>query len=1028
MFLSDLSIKRPVFATVLMLSLLVLGIFSYRRLSIDLMPDIEIPVVSISIIYPGASSEAVEREVTKKVEEAVNPIPGVRHIQSTSKEGLSFVFIEFELETKLSDAMEDVRTKISSIRRDLPKSIEEPLIQKFDISGFPIISIALSSDEISPVELTNIADRKIKRRLESLPGVGKVKVVGSFKREVQIEVDPKKLEAKGIGVNEVIAGISNENINFSLGSLKDSNLEFPLRIAGKPKNPSEYLSMVITSRGGHPIKIEEIGNVIDGVEEQKSLAFVNGKPAVVLDILKQSKANTVDIAREVKKEVEELKKILPPNLKLEIVLDNSKFIIESILDVQETIIIGAILTVFIVFLFLNSWRSTVITGLTLPVSIISSFIAMYFLGMTLNIMTLMALSLAVGLLIDDAIVVRENIVRHMERGKDHYSAARDGTSEIGLAVMATTFSILAVFVPIAFMKGIVGRFFFHFGLTIAFAVSVSLLVAFTLDPMLSSRWYDPAIARKGERKFINRLLDKFGLWFENLALKYKEAIKVSLRRRKLAIFITFLAFIFGALIFFLLPSEFIPSFDRGEFIVAFRSSPSSSIENTKEHLFEIFEKLKKFKEIETTYGAIGAGEGDTVKDGRIVVKLLDKSKRKKTQKELMAEVREELKKVSGITISIMESSEHMGKPFQMSFKGDDIEKLKYYGKEFKKILEKIPGFEDIDVSMEYDLLEYKLKVLREKAYTLGVSSGEIANILNVLIEGQEVTTYEDEEGEAINLRVRLPKDLRRDIEQIKNLKISRISGNSINLIPLNQLVDINISNSPSDIPRKDLSREIQVNASLNNLPLGKAAQIAMKKVKELNMVPGYKASMAGDTERMVESFGYLFEALILAIIFVFLILSAQFESFLNPLSIMFSLPLSIIGMALMLFIVGDTISIMSLIGLILLMGLVTKNAILLVDFTNNMRRKGMDRTEALAEAGRIRLRPIIMTTLAMIFGMLPLALELGKGAEMRAPMARAVIGGLLTSTFLTLFVVPIVYTVLEDLVLKIKNIFKREGE
>lgn len=1028
MFLSDLSIKRPVFATVLMLSLLVLGIFSYRRLSVDFLPDIEIPIVSISIVYPGASSEAVEREVTKIVEEAVNPIPGVRHIQSTSKEGLSFVFVEFELETKLSDAMEDVRTKISSIRKDLPKNIEEPLIQKFDISAFPVVSIAVSSEEISPVELTKIAERRIKRRIEGLPGVGKVKIVGGFEREVQIEVDPKKLEALGIGINEVISGISSENINFSLGNLKTETQQIPLRILGKPKNPEEYASMVITSRGGHPVRLSEIANVYDGIKEQKSVAYVNGEPAIVLDVLKQSKANTVSLVKAVKKEVEELKKILPPSLKLEIVLDYSKFIVESILDVQETIIIGAILTVIIVFLFLNSWRSTVITGLTLPVSIISSFIAMYFLGMTLNIMTLMALSLAVGLLIDDAIVVRENIVRHMERGKDHYNAAKDGTSEIGLAVMATTFSILAVFIPIAFMKGIVGRFFFHFGLTIAFAVSVSLLVAFTLDPMLSSRWYDPDIHRKGKRKFLNKLLDGFGDWFENLALKYKEAIKISLKRRKMAIFITFSAFLLGAFTFFLLPSEFIPSFDREEFIIGFQTSPSSSIENTKQHLFEILEHLKKFKEITLTYAAIGAGEGDTVRDGRIVVKLLEKSKRKKSQKELMSEVRKELKKVPGITLSIMESSGHIEKPFQMSLKGDDLEKLKNYGKEMKKILEGIPGFEDIDVSMEYDLPEYKLKVDREKAYFLGVSSLEIASLLNILIEGQEVTTYEDEEGEAVNLRVRLPRDLRKDVEQIKNLKISRVGEKGVNLIPLANLIDIEIANSPSDIPRKDMYREVQINANLDKLPLGKAAQIALKKAKELNMEPGYRASMAGDTERMMESFGYLFEALILSIIFVFLILSAQFESFLSPLSIMFSLPLSIIGMTLMLLIVGDSISIMSLIGLILLMGLVTKNAILLVDFTNNMRRKGMSREDALAEAGRIRLRPIVMTTLAMIFGMLPLALELGKGAEMRAPMARAVIGGLLTSTFLTLFVVPIVYTILEDIVLKIKYIFKREGK
>ncbi len=1027
MFISDLSIKRPVFATVLMLSLLVLGIFSYRRLSIDLFPDIEIPVVVVSIIYPGASSEAVEREVTKIVEEAVNPIPGVRHIKSISKEGVSLVVIEFELETEINEDLEEVRTKIATIKKDLPEDVEEPLIQKFDISGFPIVSIALSSNEISPIDLTDIAERKIKRRIESLPGVGKVKIVGGFKREIQIELEPSKLEAKGIGVNEVLGGISSENINFPMGSLKTKVNEVPIRIMGKPKSSEEYSSIVITSRNGYPVPLKEIGKVLDGIEEQKSLAYVNGKPAVVLDILKQSKANTVDVANSVKKEVESLKEILPQSLNLEVAMDNSTFIVESIRDIQETIIIGALLTVLIVFLFLNSWRSTVITGLTLPVSIISSFIAMYFLGMTLNIMTLMALSLSVGLLIDDAIVVRENIVRHMERGKDHYTAAKDGTSEIGLAVMATTFSILAVFVPIAFMKGIVGRFFFHFGLTIAFAVSVSLLVSFTLDPMLSSRWYDPSIERKGKRRFINKLLDKFSLWFDRLSEKYQKSIKVSLKRRKLALGITGIAFIMGIFIFALVPSEFIPSYDRGRFVIGFQSSPASSLENTKVYLFEILKILEKFKEIKLTYSAIGAGEGDTVRDGRIFVELIEKSKRKKTQGELMKEIREELKKVPGITFAIMESSEHMEKQFQLSLSGDDLEKLKGYGKELKKILSGIEGFEDIDVSMEYDIPEYQIKVNREKAYSLGITSAEIATTLNVLIGGKEVTTYEDKEGEAINLKVRLPENLRQNIDQIKNIKLSRIVDGEVKLIPLSNIIEINVSNSPTEIPRKDLSREVLVSANLKDLPLGKAAKIGMDKVKELKMEPGYRAEMSGETERMMESFGYLLEALILAVIFVFLILSAQFESFLNPLTIMFSLPLSIIGMALMLFIVGDTISIISLIGLILLMGLVTKNAILLIDFTNKLRKRGFSRTDALAEAGRIRLRPIIMTTLAMIFGMLPLALELGKGAEMRAPMGRAVIGGLLTSTFLTLFVVPIVYTILEDFYSKFRNIFKREG-
>lgn len=1024
MFLSDLSIKRPVFASVLMLALAVLGVFSYKRLSIDFFPDIEIPVVSISVIYPGASPEAVEREVTKKIEEAVNPIPGVRHIQSSSKEGVSLIVVEFELEVKINEAVEEVRTKIASIRKDLPKNIEEPLIQKFDISGFPVISLSISSDSISPIELTNIADKKIKRALESLSGVGKVKLIGGFEREIKVELDPAKIESRGIGINEVVRGIAGENVNFPLGSLQTKREEIPLRILGKPKNPDEFSKMVITYRGDHPIKLGEIANVIDGVKEQRSLAFVNSKPAIALDVLKQSKANTVEVAKIIKKEVENLKKILPPTLKIEIVRDGSKFIIDSILDVQETIIIGAILVILIVFIFLNSWRSTVITGLTLPVSVISSFIAMYFLGMTLNIMTLMALSLSIGLLIDDAIVVRENIVRHMERGKDHYNAAKDGTSEIGLAVLATTFSILAVFIPVAFMKGIVGRFFYQFGLTVAFAVSVSLLVSFTLDPMLSSRWYDPSISRKGKRAYINKLLDRFSDWFENISIGYEKLIRLSLNNRKMAGIITTLAFIFGLIIFSFLSSEFLPSYDRGEFIIGFKTSPSSSIEYTKNRLFEILKELKSFKEIDIAYAQIGAGEGETVKDGRIIVKLKDKSKREKKQSEIMAEVRDKLIKIPGIILGVSEAVENLEKPFQMVLKGDDIDKLKAYGKKIKEKLSYIKGIKDLEVSSEYDLPEYQMKVNREKAYLVGVSTEEIASTLNILIAGEEVSTYEDEYGEAVNLNIRLAENLRNDLEQIKNLKISKINENSINLIPIGDLITSKASKSPSEISRLDLSRQVLISANLQNLPLGKAAKIALKKAKDVPMEPGYSVYMSGDTERMKESFAYLFEALLLSIVFVYLILSAQFESFLHPLSIMLSLPLSLIGMASMLFIVGDTVNIMSLIGLILLMGLVVKNAILLVDFTNKLRERGLSRIEALAEAGKIRLRPIIMTTLAMIFGMLPLALELGKGAEMRAPMARAVIGGLLTSTFLTLIVVPISYTILEDILSKIKGFLK----
>ncbi len=521
MFISDTSIKRPVFATVLMLALVTLGAVSYRRLAIEMMPDVEIPVMSIITVYPGAAPETVEREVTKRIEEAVNPISGVRHVTSTSREGLSSVVVEFNLEIKINEASQEARAKINAIRSELPLSIEEPVIQKFDFAAMPIVSLAARSSVLTPRDLTTLVDRKIKRRLENISGVAKAKMVGASEREVAVNLDPARLDALGMGINEVVAGLAGENVNTPLGRLNYGDSELPLRVSGKPKDVSTYADMVIARRGGDAIALGEVADVVDGVEEQRSLALINGVPAVAVDIMKQSKANTVKVVDTVKSTILELQRELPEGVEIELVRDSSTMIRESVHDVQTTIVIGGVLTILIVFCFLNSWRSTVITGLTLPISVIASFIVMNFAGMTINTMTLMALSLAIGLLIDDAIVVRENIVRHLEHGEDHFTAARNGTSEIGLAVLATSMSIIAVFIPVAFMKGVVGRFFFQFGLTVAFAVLVSLFVSFTLDPMLSSRWHDPDIERAGHRNLLQRALDRFNDWFERTADGYK---------------------------------------------------------------------------------------------------------------------------------------------------------------------------------------------------------------------------------------------------------------------------------------------------------------------------------------------------------------------------------------------------------------------------------------------------------------------------------------------------------------------------
>ena len=1015
MFLSDLSITRPVVATVMMLTLVTLGLFSFRRLPVDLMPEVEIPVLSILAEYPGASPETVEREVSRKIEEAVNSIAGVKHVNSTSREGLSSVIVEFNLEVKVNDVSQEARAKINAIRRELPDAMKEPVIQKFDFNAIPAISLAVKSQTLTPRELTELADRRIKRRLESINGVAKAKLIGTSTREVLVNLDPARMSALGMGVNEVVAGLASENVNTPLGRLTLGTTEMPLRISGKPTNPAEYGQMVIGRRGTQPIRLSDVATIDDTVEEQRTLAVIDGEPAVAIDITKQTQANTVGVVDAVRAAVTEMQPTLPPGTEIQVVRGTATRIRESVAGVQNTLVLGGILTVLIVFCFLNSWRSTVITGLTLPISVIASFIIMYFLGMTLNTLTLMALSLAIGLLIDDAIVVRENIVRHLEHGQDHFTAAREGTAEIGLAVLATSMSIIAVFVPVAFMKGIIGRFFFQFGLTVAFAVMVSLFVSFTLDPMLSSRWHDPDIERKGHRNLLHRALDAFNNWFERMADGYKRVIGWALDHRKSVVAVAFAAFVGGIGVFSLLQAEFQPPMDQGEFLIKFKSAPGASFAETRGRLEEVLEGLAEFEEVAYTYGSIGAGDADTIRNAMVFVKLTGKEERGIRTRDFIHKARLRLEQVPGVVLSLQEDPDAFQKALQVAIQGDDIETLKQYARQLKQELYKVPGIVDIEAGMEDDLPEYRLVVDRERAAASGLGSGALADTVAVLVGGQAVTTYEDAEGEAINVRVRLPQSLRGDVGQVGDLKAAVASPAGTALVPLSDLVTFSRATSPAEIGRRDLSRQLIVDANLDNLPLGTAGTLAMAAAERVTMAPGYKLVLGGDTEIMVESFTSLAEALLLAVIFVYLILAAQFESFIDPLSIMLSLPLSIVGMAGTLWLTGDTINIMSLIGLIMLMGLVTKNAILLIDYTKVLRHRGLSRREALITAGRTRLRPILMTTTAMIFGMLPLFFAIGEGAEFRAPMARAVVGGLITSTLLTLIVVPVVYSIFDDI-------------
>lgn len=1022
MLLSDLSIKQPVFATMLMVGLVVLGIFSYKELPTDLFPKVDLPVASVRTLYPGVSPETVETEVTKRIEEAVNPIQGVRHISSITSEGFSSILIEFELGTNIYSAAQDVRSKVSALRRDFPAGVEEPVIERLDPSELPVLSLSVKSDQLTPKQLTSLVEKVISKRLENIEGVGSLTIVGGQRREIQILLDVDRMKSYALTVPEVVTALRRENLEVPAGKIEHGRLDELVRIDGKFATSDGFQNLIVKTIHGVPVYLNEVAAVSDGYEEQRKLALIDGQRALAIEIRKQSGGNTVTVAEAVKAALPRLNQEFAGRAEITVVKDLSTFIRDSVEDVRNTLILGAIFTVMVVFVFLNSWRSTVITGLTLPVSIIAAFIVMRMLGFSLNILTLMGLSLAVGLLIDDAIVVRENIVRHMQQGQGHFEAARIGTSEIGLAVMATTFSIIAVFVPVAFMKGIVGRFFYEFGITVAFAVLVSLFVSFTMDPMLSSRWHDPAIAG-GRRRGLARLLEVFDRQLEKLHFVYERTIGFSLRHRLAVLGIALGLFVASLAIFPHLGSTFMPDYDRGEFQVTFKSAPGSSLEQTEKIAGDLIATIRSQAGVDYTFATIGASASGAMNEGLIYIKLKPKDQRQMSDYDLRSWLRTKFSSYGLATTSVEEVND-MGdsKPIQISVRGSDLAELDRISTRLADLVRAVPGAADVDRSLDRDKPEVRFHMDRKMASELGINLDSIATTLRALLNGEVATQFEDPDGDAFDVRVRLAAQQRRALEGLNDIDIlssKKDAAGKDMLIPVGQVASFQRSTSSSLIRRYDLVREVRVTANTAGRPMGDVVNDIRARGTSLDLPPGFEIIYTGEAEDMRESFGYIYDALILAVVFIYLILASQFGSFTHPLAIMLSLPLSLIGVVGMLMFTGDTLNIMSMIGLILLMGLVTKNAILLIDYTNKLRRGGMARDKALGKAGNTRLRPILMTTLAMIFGMLPLAFQIGAGSEIRAPMARAVIGGLITSTLLTLLAVPVVYSLLDDLTAKV---------
>jgi HAE1 family hydrophobic/amphiphilic exporter-1 len=1039
MWITRTSVNQPVFATMVMFALVVLGLFSYRLLPVEQMPEVNAPQVFIYVPYPGASPEAIESDVIKPIENVINSVEGVKDIYATAREGSANIEVHFELDVDIAVATQEVRDKVAQVKPWMPREVRDPQITRASTDGSqqPVVSLSVYSNSRSLREVSTLVDQQIVKRLENAYGVGHIWTGGSVERQIQIFLRPDALQSYRVGVDQVIAAIQAANQDLPAGIITHGASDRLVRVEGKIKDPRGFERIIVANQGGAPVYLHQVAEIVDGEAEETSIARTDGRSSVSVYVYRMQQANIVETGKAIQEAVKELQERLPQDIQIATVWSDAEWIEASLDRVKSTIMEGALLTVLIVFLFLHSWRSTVITALTLPISVIATFIALHFFGFTLNFMTLMALSLCIGLLIDDAIVVRENIVRHADMGKDHRTAALEGTQEIGLAVMATTFAILAVFVPVAFMSGAIGRFFLQFGITVAVAVAVSLFVSFTLDPMLSSVWPDPKEGRFRRAPWLRRIMDRVESGIEAAHRGYDRVLRWALSDRRYAVpglanlaqrkpreadaalprwasvsprallLVVAAVSFFGS--FLLVPKigvEFVPQGDDGVIFLRLNTPIGSSLEYTDAKVRDVEEMLRGVDGVQTVVTTVGTGEGRNY--AQLLVRLSDIAETKRrSQKDIEQEIRGRVNRMAGLTAKIG------WQPVFISVLGPDNAKLTELSQELMRRLAQVPGIVDLESSEKGATPTIAVRINNEMASDLGLTTARIGNALRPLIAGDQISTWLGPDGQDYDVIVRLPKQQREITADLGDLYISssRMDANGTPmLVPLRQVADLVHTTTPEQIKRLNMQRRISVYANAEGRPTGDVGSDAEKIAKAMELPLGYRIEVGGEQQDMSELSSAALAALSLAVMFIYFVLASQFGSFLQPIAIMVSLPLSLIGVLLALLITGTTLNIFSIIGFIMLMGLVTKNAILLVDFTNQALREGKPLKDAIWEAGQVRLRPILMTTMAMIFGMLPMSIGAGTGGELLAPMGRAVIGGVITSTLLTLVVVPVLYT------------------
>ena len=1043
MWITRVSIANPVFAVMVMVALCVLGLFAYVRLGVEQMPDVSPPGAYIEVAYPGASPEAVEREVSKLIETSVNSVAGVKRISSRSLEGKSQTSVEFSLNADMSRAMQEVRDRLSAVQSGLPRDAKTPTVARYNNDNSqPIVVLALLSPNRSARELSLIADQQVDKRLTRVEGVARVDTSGLATREVRIDLDPARLRSYGITPSEVASALREANADQPVGLLSDRTQDAILRVEGRVRDPRDFANTVVARRGNLALTLGDLGTLVEREKELDSSARINGQRAVSFNVFKQQDANIVATGNAVKEAMADLRKTLPPDVELRLIYANSDWVKQSLNGLKRTLVEGALLTVAIVFLFLHSWRSTIITGLTLPISVISSFIAVYAFGFTLNFMTMMALSLCIGLLIDDAIVVRENIVRHIGLGKSHHRAALDGTQEIGLAVMATTFALCAVFVPVAFMGGIIGKFFYPFGITVAVAVLVSLFVSFTLDPMLSSVWHDPPAQRMKQWPVLGSMIRATDRGLDSLHSVYEKLIRWAFSARRWRLPLPAWGHGFGAdgrrdktsprhwrratlsprgavlgvgLLSFagalalapLVGSEFIPEVDQGFTQLSLRLPEGSSLSRSDAKVAQVEKIVLAMPEVASVSTLVGgAGQRN---QASLNIALKERKDRQRSQKQVEEAIRAQVAVIPGV-----EAILGFNRPIYVAILGPEADGLARVATAFAEKVKKIPGTVDVELSVRPGIPAYAVRLKPGAVRELGLTAPQLASSLRAYVNGETATWWTTPDGDQVDVVLRLSQDQRERVEQMKKLPVAFVNDGKggLTAVTLDSVASIEPVFNPEIIRRQNLQRREAVFAGVHGRSAGEVGDDVQALVKRTTLPPGYSFDVGGQTRDQQEAFAAMLGAMGLAVIFIYIVLASQFGSYLQPIAIMASLPLALIGVMVALLVSRSTLNVFSMIGLVMLMGLVTKNAILLVDFANQARKAGATVAEALLQAGLIRMRPIIMTTAAMVFGMLPLALALNEGGEMQASMGRAIIGGVITSTLLTLVVVPVIYSYL----------------